>query len=50
MCAARTVPPELRLLLKEEVQQLDMMEFLLSRDGVTDEEALNEAHRLAEQK
>lgn len=38
------------LLLKEEAQQLDMMEFLLSRDNVTDKEALDMANRLAEQK
>lgn len=38
------------LLLKEECLQLDMMEYLLSRDKVSDEEALNMAHKLAEQK
>lgn len=35
------------LLLKEEEQQLDMAEFLLSKENITDEEALNTAHQIA---
>ena len=35
------------LLLKKENQQMDMIEYLLSKEKVTDEEALDMARRLA---
>lgn len=35
------------LLLKEENQQMDMIEYLLSKEKVTDEEALDMARRIA---
>lgn len=35
------------LLLKKEVQQMDMVEYLLSKETVTDEEVLEQAHRIS---
>ena len=35
------------LMLKEDNQRMDMIEYLLSREKVTDEEALDMARRLA---
>lgn len=35
------------LLLKKEVQQMDMVEYLLSKETVTDEEVLEQAHKIS---
>ena len=35
------------LLLKEEAQQLDMVEYLLNEKEITDEKVLDEAYRIA---